>query len=259
MAAAFDLGVVAEGVETEEQAAILEQLGCDVAQGYLFCRPVPAGQLEAMLAAALPPPVIVEKADERDSCTVTMREAADALGVSASTVRRWAEDGRLEAIRTTGGHRRFRVDEVRRLRPAGLSNGSRVRGVQLPERALPRTAAFLRERSATIVDAGLKATYETRGGWFAQDEGRPYVEHWLRTLSEALDSGQYAAAIEATAALTRRARLGGATTVERVTFLDRSCAALLRLLSETALTRDELPPARRICAALRHRVLEDVD
>ena len=42
-----------------------------------------------------------------------------------------------------------------------------------------------------------------------------------------------------------------------MTFLDRCCAALLRLLSEGEPACDELPAARRVCAALRHRALED--
>ena len=37
--------VVAEGVETEDQAALLRELGCDELQGYLYSRPVPADQL----------------------------------------------------------------------------------------------------------------------------------------------------------------------------------------------------------------------
>lgn len=42
MAGSFDLDVVAEGVETAEQAAILSAIGCDVAQGYLYHQPAEA-------------------------------------------------------------------------------------------------------------------------------------------------------------------------------------------------------------------------
>lgn len=39
IADAVNLAVVAEGVETEEQLAVLKKLGCNTAQGYLFSKP----------------------------------------------------------------------------------------------------------------------------------------------------------------------------------------------------------------------------
>jgi EAL domain-containing protein (putative c-di-GMP-specific phosphodiesterase class I) len=49
LAHALKLKVVAEGVETEEQARLLRLLNCDEMQGYLFSKPVPAAQFEALL------------------------------------------------------------------------------------------------------------------------------------------------------------------------------------------------------------------
>ena len=44
------LSTVAEGVETEEVAALLRGLGCDVGQGWLFGRPAPARDIAALAA-----------------------------------------------------------------------------------------------------------------------------------------------------------------------------------------------------------------
>jgi len=51
LAGALRITVVAEGVETPLQAQVLDQLGCSLAQGYLFGRPQPATQLEGLLTS----------------------------------------------------------------------------------------------------------------------------------------------------------------------------------------------------------------
>jgi EAL domain-containing protein (putative c-di-GMP-specific phosphodiesterase class I) len=50
------LGMIttAEGVETEQQFEILRSEGCMQAQGYLFSRPQPVGEIPAMLAQIRP-------------------------------------------------------------------------------------------------------------------------------------------------------------------------------------------------------------
>jgi len=51
MAHTLKLTVVAEGVETKEQADLLRGLLCDEMQGFLYCKPVPAREFEAKFLA----------------------------------------------------------------------------------------------------------------------------------------------------------------------------------------------------------------
>ena len=44
---------------------------------------------------------------------LTPGEVAKLFRVDPRTVTRWAKDGKLSAIRTMGGHRRYRESEVR--------------------------------------------------------------------------------------------------------------------------------------------------
>ena len=51
MGQSLQLQLVAEGVETMQQAATLAELGCDYLQGYYFSRPQTAAQITTQLAA----------------------------------------------------------------------------------------------------------------------------------------------------------------------------------------------------------------
>jgi len=46
---------------------------------------------------------------------LTVREAADRLGVAYSTLKKWIYNGSVRTMRTEGGHHRIRDDEVDRL------------------------------------------------------------------------------------------------------------------------------------------------
>lgn len=63
------------------------------------------------------------------------REAAGELGVSYATLKQWLYQGKLEAVRTPGGHYRIAAAEIERLRgapaaatPARISGRNQLRG-----------------------------------------------------------------------------------------------------------------------------------
>jgi diguanylate cyclase len=50
VAKSLDLGIIAEGVETGEQLTIMHGLDCEVIQGFLLSKPVPAEEAERFLS-----------------------------------------------------------------------------------------------------------------------------------------------------------------------------------------------------------------
>jgi len=57
---------------------------------------------------------------------LTPAEAAHKLGVTPNTVTRWSRAGKISAIQTMGGHRRFRRSEIERLLGAATSVNGRA-------------------------------------------------------------------------------------------------------------------------------------
>jgi excisionase family DNA binding protein len=184
---------------------------------------------------------------------VTLQQAAAAVGVSASTLRRWADEGRIQAVRTAGGHRRFALEDVRRL-GGERGRGAPVKPVAPPADPLPRLSALLRARGSDLAAAAAKSLYRggSGPGWFAAAE----LAEWLQALAGAAGSGRYADALEATDAIMRRASLQGAALLERHRFLELLGEASVRALSALAGPHDDLPATRRLFAALQQAQLD---
>ena len=58
----LQVGLVAEGVETQEQFDFLRTHGCHEAQGHFLGKPMPASELEAMIRAQNPPAAVETEA-----------------------------------------------------------------------------------------------------------------------------------------------------------------------------------------------------
>jgi molybdopterin-binding protein len=68
------------------------------------------------------------------SALLTVRQAAQALGVTYSTLKQWIYKGAVRTVRTEGGHHRVSTDEVERLlarqaRPVKRPSGRATTGV----------------------------------------------------------------------------------------------------------------------------------
>ena len=54
----FNMKIIAEGIENQEQAELLAKGGCDFGQGYFYSKPLPADQFEELLKAQ---PFVIHK------------------------------------------------------------------------------------------------------------------------------------------------------------------------------------------------------
>ena len=64
------------------------------------------------------------RAKTSNSTWLRVQQAADLLGVSANTVRRWADSGRLVGQRSPSDQRRFLLDDVEALMPRAARDGA---------------------------------------------------------------------------------------------------------------------------------------
>ncbi len=270
MGHSLGLPMTAAKVETEEQLRLLRSLGLDRAQGELFAPPLSAdAALElvrsgrvwsSVLEATKPLAVAPADRDAGESsraapeASLSLGQVAQALRISTTTARRWADDGRLGATRTAGGHRRFAASEVRRL----LAERGRpqVAPVEAPRRALPGLARLVESHGAALADLSWRGLYgDLRSGFFVDPEGVAAAERWIGALSSAAVTANFEMLHQATSALMRAAERGGASLLERHLALERFCETVARALARRSCPREEIIAVRRLFAALDQRQL----
>ena len=190
---------------------------------------------------------------------VTLQVAARTLGASRSQLRRWSDEGRIAAVRTSGGHRRFRLEDVRQLAEQ-LRALPRLRPIAPPDRPLPGVAATLATFGPQIAGAASSSIYtEEPHGWLTSEHARPALHGWLNALRRGCEQGNFDAAIAVTETLLREARAHGTTLLERHAFLERFGQVLIRALGRQGVEQSELAGARRLIVALQQRALETYD
>ena len=90
----LDLTVVAEGIEDHETLVGLQELGCDVGQGFLFAKPLPPDELEAWLASVDPETWAAERKElampsgeiDLDAARRLIEQTASNLGFDDSAI-----------------------------------------------------------------------------------------------------------------------------------------------------------------------------
>jgi len=129
-------------------------------------RPDPQDSIEAPLAVA-------NDAGRRPSdgrAWVGLEEASRSLGVSASTLRRWADAGIVRAFVTPGGHRRFDADSIKTLLPGHSGRATMEQLGETPER-ISRAYRRASKRSALPwvggLDDGQRTAFREHGNALA--------------------------------------------------------------------------------------------
>jgi len=191
-----------------------------------------------------------------DANFLTLQAAADLLGMSASRLRRLADDGWIEARRTPGGHRRFPEEAVRRL---ACEHGVQpsVRPLTPPAEAIPQLAAALQAHGRKVVTVAATAIYgDGPPGWFSSRNAEPALSSWVDAVVESAEHGDYAGALAATQLLMRQAHCHATTVLERHLFLERVSHAATQVLLRSNVRREVLIPTRRLFVALQQALLE---
>jgi excisionase family DNA binding protein len=184
--------------------------------------------------------------------SIRLGEAAQLLGISSSTLRRWADEGRVATERSSGGHRRFAVAELQRMH--GLRR-VRLRTPPMPSGTLHSMYLVLISQGSELADLVAGSLYEGRDGWFAQEEARAPTAEWITALATSFRQARYGSMTADLERYLRHAEVSGASLAERHLFVERFGAATRRRLEQQRCPPDEQRAAAQAMAALAQHTL----
>ena len=112
LAHSLDLDVVAEGIETDEQLWILQDLGCDIGQGFLFARPMPAEACTKLFDRELSPAAewLITFARKRNEKSMAQKLASEILAAAkeeGAAVKKRVDTHKMAEANKAFSHFRF--------------------------------------------------------------------------------------------------------------------------------------------------------
>lgn len=159
------------------------------------------------MAVAHRPPTDRSAADR----PLSLGPASRLLGVDPDTLRRWADEGRIDAFTTAGGHRRFTRSTLERILQARHRDATaRLASLGATTDRLSRAYRRGYSDDASVGDVRNAVPVDAREAF--RDDGRTLVGALLAHLDAVDDAGREAAeadAIVATDALARRVAAAG--------------------------------------------------
>lgn len=265
MGRSLGLTIVAEGIETAAQLTAVKAVGVDAVQGFFIARPASTTSLEDLQLLtetahrATSEVTATPQGDSASGEQIGLSRAAALLNVSASTMRRFADQGELPVTKTAGGHRRFRQRDLQRFARRRLGDPL-LRPRELPSMPLPHATKLLRESGPALIDRVQRGMYETGWvGWFATPQGRTRTSLWLDSFGDTVGRVRYREAIETTASYLELALLAGASTAECVRFLSELGQVAGREALRSGDPRDEVRGLQRLVAVATESFLARLD
>jgi excisionase family DNA binding protein len=192
---------------------------------------------------------------------LSLGPASRLLGVDPDTLRRWADDGRIDVFTTAGGHRRFSRSTLERVLQARRHDGTmRLQSLDAVTERVARAYRRGYAREADVRD--VKAAVQPTDRDAFRDGGRALVASLLEHLDAADDAGREvaeAAALAATDDLARRLAGAGIGLAEAVSLFVAARrpfqAELGQIARRRALDPERLTAIYDASAALLDRLL----